>query len=139
LTSGKAILFVALSVIGGYAVLQASDFAFFNHLSDLVMATMAVSAFFALFFLRALMMLFKPRFIFGEQREALFNPPVVASRGAAREAPHGRGAAVCGAARGLAVSSTSYAAPDLSARDMMEKNFFVSKIKSIRVPRPCSS
>src|SRR5882724_1066450 len=81
LTSGKAILFVALSVIGGYAVLQASDFAFFNHLSDLVMATMAVSAFFALFFLRALMMLFKPRFIFGEQREALFNPPVVAQPG----------------------------------------------------------
>jgi uncharacterized protein len=81
LTSGKAILFVALSVIGGYAVLQASDFAFFNHLSDLVMATMAVSAFFALFFLRALMMLFKPRFIFGEQREALFNPPVVAEPG----------------------------------------------------------
>jgi predicted RND superfamily exporter protein len=81
LTSGKAILFVALSVIGGYAVLQASDFAFFNHLSGLVMATMAVSAFFALFFLRALMMLFKPRFIFGEQREALFNPPVVAQPG----------------------------------------------------------
>lgn len=81
LTSGKAILFVALSVIGGYAVLQASDFAFFNHLSDLVMATMAVSALFALFFLRALMMLFKPRFIFGEQREALFNPPVVAEPG----------------------------------------------------------
>jgi len=81
LTSGKAILFVALSVIGGYAVLQASDFAFFNHLSGLVMATMAVSAFFALFFLRALMMLFKPRFIFGEQREALFNPPVVAEPG----------------------------------------------------------
>jgi len=46
-----------------------------------VMATMAVSAFFALFFLRALMMLFNPRFIFGEQREALFNPPVVAVPG----------------------------------------------------------
>jgi hypothetical protein len=81
LTSGKAILFVALSVIGGYAVLQASDFAFFKHLSDLVMATMAVSAFFALFFLRALMMLFKPRFIFGEQREALFNTPVTLEPG----------------------------------------------------------
>jgi len=27
------------------------------------------------------MMLFKPRFIFGEQREALFNPPVVAQPG----------------------------------------------------------
>lgn len=70
LTSGKAILFVALSIIGGYAVLQASDFAFFNQISTMVMATMAVSAFFALFFLRALMMIFKPRFIFGEQREA---------------------------------------------------------------------
>jgi hypothetical protein len=40
-----------------------------------------VSAFFALFFLRALMMIFKPHFIFGEQREALFNPPVVAEPG----------------------------------------------------------
>ncbi|MBI3561721.1 MAG: MMPL family transporter [Gammaproteobacteria bacterium] len=73
LTSGKAILFVALSVIGGYAVLQASDFAFYNQLSNMVTATMAVSAFFALFFLRALMMIFKPRFIFGDQPEALFN------------------------------------------------------------------
>ena len=48
----------------------------------MVMATMAVSAGFALFFLRALMMIFKPRFIFGEQREALFGqPPAVASEG----------------------------------------------------------
>jgi uncharacterized protein len=81
LTSGKAILFVALSVIGGYAVLQVSDFAFFNHLSDLVMATMAVSAFFAIFFLRALMMLFKPRFVFRDQREALFGRPALAADG----------------------------------------------------------
>ena len=72
LTSGKAILFVALSIIGGYAVLQVSDFAFYNQLSNMVTATMAVSAFFALFFLRALMMIFKPRFIFGDQRNALF-------------------------------------------------------------------
>ncbi len=35
LTSGKAILFVALSVLGGYAVLQASTFAFYNTLSKL--------------------------------------------------------------------------------------------------------
>lgn len=72
LTSGKAILFVALSIIGGYAVLQTSDFAFYNQLSNMVTATMAVSAFFALFFLRALMMIFKPRFIFGDLRETLF-------------------------------------------------------------------
>jgi uncharacterized protein len=72
LTSGKAILLVALSIIGGYAVLQASDFAFYNQISTMVIATMAVSAFFALFFLRALMMIFKPRFVFGDQRDALF-------------------------------------------------------------------
>jgi predicted RND superfamily exporter protein len=72
MTSGKAILFVALSVMGGYAVLQVADFAFYNQLSNMVIATMAISAFFALFFLRALMMIFKPRFIFGAEREALF-------------------------------------------------------------------
>ncbi|MFZ5864220.1 MAG: efflux RND transporter permease subunit [Nitrospirota bacterium] len=72
LTSGKAILFVALSIIGGYAVLQVSDFAFYNQLSNMVTATMAVSAFFALFFLRALMIIFKPRFIFGDQRGTYF-------------------------------------------------------------------
>jgi hypothetical protein len=69
LTSGKAVLLVAISIIGGYSVLQFSDFAFFNQISNMVMATMAVSAFFALFFLRALMMIFKPQFVFGVQRE----------------------------------------------------------------------
>jgi predicted RND superfamily exporter protein len=73
LTSGKAILFVALSVIGGYSVLQFSQMAWYNRISTLVIATMMVSAFFALFFLRALMMVFKPRFVFGEQREELFS------------------------------------------------------------------
>jgi predicted RND superfamily exporter protein len=80
LTSGKAILFVAISIVGGYAVLQASDFAFYNQVSSMVMATMSVSALFALFFLRALMMIFKPRFIFGEQREALMNQAATAAR-----------------------------------------------------------
>jgi uncharacterized protein len=78
-TSGKAILFVAISVIGGYAVLQASDFAFFNQISNMVIATMAVSAFFALFFLRALMMIFRPRFVFGQARDALFAEPLAAT------------------------------------------------------------
>ncbi|HET9446223.1 MAG TPA: MMPL family transporter, partial [Steroidobacteraceae bacterium] len=72
LTSGKAVLFVAISIMGGYSVLQFSDFAFFNQISNMVMATMAVSAFFALFFLRALMMIFKPRFIFGAQPHTSF-------------------------------------------------------------------
>jgi uncharacterized protein len=83
LTSGKAILFVALSIVGGYAVLQASDFAFYNQLSNMVTATMVVSALFALFFLRAIMMIFKPRFIFGDQSDALFGKAAaVAAEGA---------------------------------------------------------
>lgn len=77
-TSGKAILFVALSIIGGYAVLQAAEFAFYNQISNMVTATMAISAFFALFFLRALMMMFKPRFIFGDRPDVLFMQPAVA-------------------------------------------------------------
>jgi len=72
LTSGKAILLVAISIASGYAVLQASDFAFYSTLSTMVGVTMGISAFFALFFLRALMMVFKPRFIFGDERDALF-------------------------------------------------------------------
>jgi len=73
LTSGKAVIFVALSVIGGYGVLQASGFAFYENLSTLVTTTMTISALFALFFLRALMMVFKPKFIFGEKPEAYFS------------------------------------------------------------------
>jgi uncharacterized protein len=84
LTSGKAVLFVAISIIGGYAVLQFSDFAFFNQISNMVMATMAVSAFFALFFLRALMMIFKPRFVFGHARETQLNQPIPVGQGGGR-------------------------------------------------------
>lgn len=74
LTSGKAILFVALSVIGGYSVLQVSDFSFYSTLSTLVIVTMGISAVFALFFLRALMIIFKPRFIFGDGSRFRFEP-----------------------------------------------------------------
>lgn len=65
LTSGKAILFVAFSVAGGYAVLLASDFGFYTRLSIMVISTMLMSALSALIFLRAMMVIFKPRFIFG--------------------------------------------------------------------------
>jgi uncharacterized protein len=82
LTSGKAILLVAIAIASGYAVLQASSFAFYNQLSNMVTATMIISACFALFFLRALMMLFKPRFVFGAQRDVLFRE--VAATGGGR-------------------------------------------------------
>jgi predicted RND superfamily exporter protein len=66
LTSGKAILFVAMSVIGGYSVLQFSAFTFYSTLSTMVITTMVISAGFALFLLRALMVMFKPDFIFAK-------------------------------------------------------------------------
>lgn len=81
LTSGKAVLFVAISVFAGYAVLQASSFAFYHTLSTMVTATMVISAFIALFFLRALMMVFKPRFIFGTRPQALFHEAAEAGGG----------------------------------------------------------
>jgi predicted RND superfamily exporter protein len=81
LTSGKAILLVAISIVSGYAVLQTSDFAFYNQLSNMVTATMVISAFFALFFLRALMMLFKPKFIFGDRRHTYFAQIATAAGG----------------------------------------------------------
>ena len=48
----------------------------------MVIATMLISAFFALFFLRALMMIFRPRFVFGDKRDVLFGQ--VAAAGGAR-------------------------------------------------------
>lgn len=65
LTSGKAVLYVALSVAAGYSFLLLSGFAFYNRLAVMVVATMAVSAFGAIIFLRAMTMIFKPKFIFG--------------------------------------------------------------------------
>ena len=50
----------------------------------MVMATMAVSAFFALFFLRALMMIFKPRFVFGNGRVTQLGQPVPVAQGGGR-------------------------------------------------------
>ena len=47
----------------------------------MVIATMAISAFFALFFLRALMMLFRPRFVFGANRDVLFGQVAAATGG----------------------------------------------------------
>ena len=64
LTSGKAILYVALSVSGGYAILLTSGFAFYTRLAVMVTTTMIISALSALVLLRSTMLIFKPRFIF---------------------------------------------------------------------------
>ena len=64
-TSGKAVIYVALSIAAGYAFLLTSGFAFYSRLAVMVVATMGVSAFAAIIFLRAMTMIFKPKFIFG--------------------------------------------------------------------------
>lgn len=71
LTSGKAVIYVALSIAAGYAFLLSSGFAFYSRLAVMVVATMGVSAFAAIIFLRAMTMIFKPRFIFDQVPEAL--------------------------------------------------------------------
>lgn len=70
LTSGKAILFVTLALIGGYSVLFISDFAFYSRLASAVIMTMAISALSAIFFLRAMIMVIRPRFLFGDSADS---------------------------------------------------------------------
>lgn len=72
ITAGKAIILAALSVAGGYSILLISDFGFYPRFATVVIATMVVSSLSAIVLLRSMMMVFKPRFIFGEQRDAYF-------------------------------------------------------------------
>ncbi|MDQ1812434.1 MMPL family transporter [Massilia sp. CCM 9210] len=65
MTSGKAIVLVALAIAGGYSVLLGTGFAFYIRFALMVIVTMTVSSVCALVFLRSMMMVFKPRFIFG--------------------------------------------------------------------------
>lgn len=71
LSSGKAIVLVALSIAGGYSVLLFTGFAFYIRFAVMVILTMTVSTACALVFLRAMMMIFKPRFVFGDAPQAL--------------------------------------------------------------------
>lgn len=63
LTSGKAIVYVALSIAGGYSVLLLSDFAFYDRLAVMVVTTMLTSALCAVVILRSMMILIPPRFV----------------------------------------------------------------------------
>lgn len=72
LSAGKAIILAAMSIVGGYSVLLLSGFRFYPRFALGVMVTMFVSALATLVLLRAMMMIFKPRFVFGEKRDAIF-------------------------------------------------------------------
>jgi len=65
-TAGKACLFVAAAVIGGYGVLYFS-FGFYVHtwLATLIGASMLVSVFVTLTLVPALILTFRPKFVFG--------------------------------------------------------------------------
>lgn len=67
-TSGKAVIYVAISIAAGYAFLLTSGFAFYTRLAVMVIATMMVSGFVAVIFLRAMTMVFKPNFIYGSRK-----------------------------------------------------------------------
>lgn len=65
-TSGKAVLFVAVSIAGGYAALLFSDFQFYPRMGGTMIITMAVSAALSLLLLRATVALLRPKFIVGD-------------------------------------------------------------------------
>lgn len=72
LTAGKAVILAALSVAGGYSVLLTSSFGFYQRFGIIVIATMVVSAVSTVVLLRSMMMIFKPKFVFGRNRDDLF-------------------------------------------------------------------
>jgi predicted RND superfamily exporter protein len=80
-SSGKAVLFVALAVAGGYAAFLASDFLFYPRLGMTMITTMAISALLSLLFLRAVIAVFQPRFITGQAAAT----PGLVLRGAGQE------------------------------------------------------
>lgn len=74
-TAGKAVILAALSVAGGYSILLVSDYGFYPRFSTIVIATMFVSSLSAIVLLRSMMMVIKPRFIFGDRPDAFIPAP----------------------------------------------------------------
>jgi len=113
-TAGKAVLFVASAVAGGYGVLVFS-FGFYLHIwmGILIATAMVVSALSALTLLPSLILTFRPTFVFG----------VAQNRGAARPATTGVAAAALVFALGM-----SPAHAEIPAREVMQRNFMVGKV-----------
>ena len=68
-TSGRAVLFVALAISAGFTVNIPSDFYQLRLLGGFVPATMIVSCLTSLSLLPALVLVLRPRFIFGRARD----------------------------------------------------------------------
>ncbi len=113
-TAGKAILFVASAVAGGYGVLIFS-YGFYVHMwfAILIATAMLVSALAALTILPSLILAFRPRFVFGVARRRLAATPQTLALLVAV----------------LAVGPLSgRAAAEPPATEIMERNFGVNKV-----------
>ncbi len=113
-TAGKAILFVASAISGGYAVLLLS-YGFYLHMwyAIQIATAMLVSALGALTVLPSLILTFRPRFVFGEVRQ--------------RGTPAVEIATLLAVTLGLGLTFGHTWAADPTAKEIMEKNFVVSK------------
>jgi outer membrane lipoprotein-sorting protein len=113
-TAGKAILFVASAVAGGYGVLLFSYGFYFHIWMALLIATaMLVSSLAALIILPCLILDLRPRFVFGEARQHLTPVPEIT-------------ASLLALGLGL-LASPVWGAP-LSAQDIMARNFVGTKV-----------
>jgi predicted RND superfamily exporter protein/outer membrane lipoprotein-sorting protein len=114
-TAGKAILFVASAVAGGYGVLLCSYGFYFHIWMALLIATaMLVSSLAALTILPCLILDLHPRFIFGTTPQRLTRAPEVV--------------ALLTLATVLGFLSSKTWAAELSARDIMQRNFIGAKV-----------
>lgn len=113
-TAGKAILFVASAVAGGYGVLILS-YGFYVHMwfAILIATAMLVSALGALTALPGLILALRPRFVFGAAR---------------RLAPSPETLTVLLLALGLASLPARAAGAEPTPTEVMEKNFGVTKV-----------
>lgn len=119
-TAGKAVVYVAMAVGLGYSILMVTGFMLHVRLGFLVATAMTVSCLSAIALLTALLYLVRPRFVFADQGTLAEEQGVARSTSLIL-----LGLLVAGSP--LSTLSILGAA-DLSARDIMEKNFFVTKL-----------
>jgi outer membrane lipoprotein-sorting protein len=115
LTAGKAVLFVASAVAGGYATLLASwGFNFHIWMALLISTAMVVSAIATLTLIPALALALRPRFIFGEQWRTSLQPRPAATTAAAVAL--------------LLAAATGATGQPLPAHEIMARNFVVQRV-----------
>lgn len=114
MTAGKAILFVASAVAGGYGVLLFS-YGFYIHVwsAILIASVMLVSSFAALTILPSLLLSFRPAFVFGRSRQ-----PLTAVS---------KAAAALLMALGLGLFPDRAFCEEFTVQRIMEKNFVATK------------